>query len=55
VAATLTVLGPVLADLGELDGAHAALQRALEIADAAYGPDHEATRATRQALEAPQT
>jgi Tetratricopeptide repeat len=40
VAITLTNLGNVQQDLGDLAGARATLQRALAIFQAAYGPDH---------------
>ena len=40
VARSLTNLGMVLRELGDLAGARAAQERALAIAEAAYGPDH---------------
>jgi len=40
VAITLTNLGDVQRQLGELPAARTTLERALAIAEAAYGPDH---------------
>jgi Tetratricopeptide repeat len=40
VATTLTNLGSVQYELGDLDDARATLQRALAIFQTAYGPDH---------------
>ena len=40
VATTTNNLGLVLKDLGDLAGARAALERALAIDEAAFGPDH---------------
>ena len=35
-----SALGVVLQDLGDLEGARVQLERALEISEAALGPDH---------------
>jgi tetratricopeptide (TPR) repeat protein len=46
VASTLTNLGIVLRELGELAAARAAVERALGIVEDAYGPDHPEVAAT---------
>jgi Tetratricopeptide repeat len=40
VATDLAALGLVLRDLGDLQAAKAALERAARIGEAMYGPDH---------------
>jgi Tetratricopeptide repeat len=48
VASTLTNLGTVQADLGELPAARTTLERALTINEAVYGPDHPHTVQARR-------
>jgi tetratricopeptide (TPR) repeat protein len=50
VARTLGDLGPVLAELGELAEARAQLERALEIFETAYGPNHPQVANTLHSL-----
>jgi len=52
VAITLGNLGNVLGDLGDLAGARERQEPALQIFQAAYGPDHPHTRTTQRSLEA---
>ncbi|MGH9360276.1 MAG: tetratricopeptide repeat protein [Thermoanaerobaculia bacterium] len=52
VATAVNNLGNVLQDLGDLQGARAAAERALGIVEATLGPDHPNTRLVRENLAA---